>query len=83
MENGFGNGLLLYPNPTNGNFSIDLGESYQTTTIIITDLVGKVIQTQIYNESQLLNLNIEEPAGIYLLMIESGDKKAIIRLIKE
>jgi hypothetical protein len=83
MDNGFKNGLLVYPNPTNGNFSIDLGKNYQTTTIIITDLVGKVIQTQIYNESQLLNLNIEEPAGIYLLVIESGDKKAVIRLIKE
>ena len=74
---------LVYPNPTNGNFSIDLGKNYQTTTIIITDIVGKVIQTQIYNKSQLLNLSIEEPAGIYLLMIESGDKKSVTRLIKE
>jgi len=28
-------------------------------------------------------LKIEEPAGIYLLMIKSGNKKAVIRLIKE
>ncbi len=83
MESGFKNGFLLYPNPTNGNFSIDLGESYKTTTITITDLVGKVIQLQTYNKSQLLNLNIEEPAGIYLLMIESGDKKAVIKLVKQ
>ena len=74
---------LVYPNPTNGNLSIDLGESYPTTSIIITDLLGKTIQTNEFTNNQILNLKIEEPAGIYLLMIESGDKKAMIRLIKE
>jgi hypothetical protein len=75
--------VSLYPNPTNQYFSIDLGESYPTTSIIITDLLGKTIQTNEFTNNQILNLKIEEPAGIYLLMIESGDKKAVIRLIKE
>ena len=74
---------FVYPNPTNGNFSIDLGERYLTTSIIITDLLGETIQTNEFTNNQVLNLKIEEPAGIYLLMIESGDKKAVIRLIKE
>ena len=73
----------VYPNPTNGNFLIDLGESYPTTSIIITDLLGKTIQTNEFTNNQILNLKIEKPAGIYLLMIESGGKKAVIRLIKE
>ena len=83
IENDFGNELLLYPNPTNGDFSIDLGNSYQIVTITITDLSGKKILTNTYYESQLLQLKIEEPAGVYLLMIESVNKKAVIRLIKE
>ncbi len=83
VENNFGNKLLLYPNPTDGNFSIDLGETYQTVSISITDLSGKLIQSKKYNDSQLVNLSLEEPAGVYLLIIESGDKKAVIRLIKE
>ncbi|PCI93980.1 MAG: hypothetical protein COB15_15175 [Flavobacteriales bacterium] len=82
-ENSFGNDLSFFPNPTDGNFSIDLGGKYQTITITMTDLVGKIIQTKTYNESQLLNLSIEESAGIYLLVIESKDKKAVIKLIKE
>lgn len=36
-----------------------------------------------YNGSGLLNLKLEEPAGVYLLKIESGDKKAVIRVVKE
>ena len=83
IENNFWKELLLYPNPTSGDFSIDLGGKYQTVTITITNLVGKIIQSNTYNESQLLQLKIEEPAGVYLLKIESVNKKAVIRLIKE
>ena len=83
VENNFGNELLIYPNPTDGNFSIDLGQAYNAVTITITDLNGKLIQSNTYNESQLLNLRLDEPDGIYLLMIESEEKKAVIRLMKE
>lgn len=77
------NALTVYPNPTDGDFSIDLGGTFNTVTITMTDLSGKLIQSKTYNESQLLNLKIEEPAGVYLIKIESGDKKAVIRLLKE
>jgi len=75
--------IKIFPNPTNGYCSIDLGETYNTVTIIITDLNGKVIQSNTYNESQILNLNLNEPAGVYLLMIESENEETLIRLIKE
>lgn len=83
LENSFGSDLTLYPNPTDGDFSIDLGENTQLVTVIMTDLSGKVIQSTTYSNEKLLNLNIEEPAGVYLLVIESGDKRAVIRLVRE
>ncbi len=82
IENEFGQELLLFPNPTNGEFSINLGEKYNSTTITITDLSGKLILSNIYNNSQLLNLKLKEPPGVYLLIIESENKKAVIRLVK-
>ena len=83
IENNFGNNLTFFTNPNDGDFSIDLGGKYQTITITMTDLVGKIIQAKTYNESQLLNLKIEESAVIYKLVIESKDKKAVIKLVKE
>lgn len=80
IENDFGTGLLLYPNPTNGNFSVDLGNMYQNVNIRLMDLNGKLIELNSYNEGQIFNLKIEESAGVYLLQI---DKKAVIRLVKE
>ncbi len=83
IENDFGNQLLLYPNPTNGHISIDLGENLNIVTVTLTDLNGKLILSNTYNNSQLLNFKIEEPAGIYLLIIKSGNEKSVIRLVKE
>ncbi len=83
IENSFGNSFLLYPNPTAGNFSIDLGENYNSVTITLIDLKGKVIQSTNYKNNQLLYLKIDEPSGTYLLKVESGDKKAVIRLVKD
>jgi Leucine-rich repeat (LRR) protein len=75
--------LLLYPNPTDGNFTIDLGVNYESATVRVTDINGKLIQSFSYNDHQLLDIKIEEPAGVYLLMLESGDKKSVIRIVKE
>ncbi|MCF8378993.1 MAG: polysaccharide lyase family 7 protein [Bacteroidales bacterium] len=82
-ENNFGNKLQLYANPTNGKFSIDLGDNYQRVTITLKDLTGRLIQHNTYKDSQLLNIEIQEPAGIYLLIVESVDKKTVFSLVKE
>jgi hypothetical protein len=83
IENNFGSELLTYPNPTEGNFSIDLGAYYESVKVTMIDLSGKKIMTETYDNSQLINLNIDKPKGIYLLVIESKQKKAVIRLVKK
>lgn len=83
IENDFGDAFILYPNPTKGEFSVDLGQKYQTITITISDLSGRKVLSKVYNDNQTLILKLEEPAGIYLVKIESDDKKANIRLVKE
>ncbi len=83
IESDFGSELLIYPNPTKGNFTIDLGENTPSVSVTITDLRGKVLYSNSFNNSQILNSTLDEPAGIYLLQIESGEKKAVIRLVIE
>ena len=72
----------LFPNPTYGKFTIDLGKVYDYTTITITDLTGKIINSNKFYESQYLQGTVDAKVGIYLLIIESGDKKAVLPLIK-
>lgn len=83
IENGFGNKLLVSPNPTIGDFSIDLGSVYKSAEISISDINGKLIRSELSENKQVINMSLREPTGIYLLMIQAGDKTAVIRLIKD
>jgi hypothetical protein len=83
IENNFGNDLIVYPNPTNGNFSIDLGAIYENTSILITDLSGKLIESKFITQSQTINLTLEAPTGIYIVSIQAGNKNAVARLVKK
>jgi hypothetical protein len=74
---------VIYPNPTDGNFSINLVHQTESVKVTITDIVGQLLQTKTYNNQQNLNLKLNEPAGIYLLIIEANDEQEVIRLIKE
>ena len=75
--------LMVYPNPTNGNLSIDLGGNHNAISVTLTDLTGKILLSENFNERSLLDLKIEEPAGVYLLLVELSDRKTILRIVKE
>jgi len=82
FENNFTNAIVLYPNPTEGNFSIDLGENYVSAIVTITNLNGQVVQSEVHGAGQTISMKLEAPAGIYLLSIETGDKRAVLRFVK-
>ncbi|WP_107038179.1 T9SS type A sorting domain-containing protein [Brumimicrobium mesophilum] len=75
--------IVVFPNPSNGLFTINLGKILHDVKISVTDLSGKTIQSKKYKDIQQLNLKIDESSGVYLLNIETGDGKEVIRLIKE
>ncbi len=83
VENSFDQALKVFPNPTTGHFSVDLGTTYPNIAISILDLNGKLISHYNYSQAQILELELNEPAGIYLLRLEAGGQKALIRLAKE
>lgn len=83
LENDFGTYLSIYPNPTSGEFSIDLGEVYESGTVTISDVSGKIVSITDFTDRQVVELTLKEAAGVYLLIIESRNQKAVIRLVKE
>lgn len=82
IENTFGDNLIVYPNPTNGNFTIDLGNKFGNAEIQITDMLGKVIEIKSLINTQKLDLFIQEPDGTYIVTVRADNKKAIIRILK-
>lgn len=62
---------------------VDLGANYHVVTIKITDLSGKLIHSQAYNHTQMLNLNLTALAGVYLLTILSEERRAVVRVLRD
>ncbi|MBK7885771.1 MAG: T9SS type A sorting domain-containing protein [Bacteroidetes bacterium] len=83
LENSFGTTLTVYPNPTSGELSIDLGSKYNNVNVIVSNLSGQVVHIQNFNNSSLLRLNIPGEVGVYFIEVSSGDKKAKLKVMKE
>jgi hypothetical protein len=72
--------LSVYPNPSNGNFNVNVATQSQVT---ILNLLGKVIYSeQLTVGVNTINLN-HIANGIYILKAESNGNSKTIRLIKE
>ncbi|MEQ9262037.1 MAG: PKD domain-containing protein, partial [Owenweeksia sp.] len=87
-ENIISRSLAIYPNPSSGmvNISFDT-ESSDDVTLTVLDLSGKVvrmIKSSNVNGRYDDKLDISELArGSYLLKVESGDIRAIRRIVRE
>ena len=82
IENTFPENPIIYPNPTNGNVSIDLRKNYNNVIIQLNDILGRKIIEQSYNQGRVFNLNIKESPGIYFLTIVTENKRVVFRLVK-
>lgn len=83
LESNFNSSILVSPNPSQRNFLIDLGMNLASVYFTLTDINGKLIESGEYIDTQKLNLTINEPEGVYLLTLVSGENRALIRLIKK
>ena len=78
----FGN-LSLFPNPNTGIFTIDLGSVQEVIEIRISDMNGRLIQAQFSNNDQKVAIQLDQPAGMYVVSIISETKQAHIKMIKQ
>ncbi|NQY11463.1 MAG: SBBP repeat-containing protein [Flavobacteriales bacterium] len=77
------NEIVVFPNPSNGNFSIDLGDELRDCQVTITDLIGRKISENNFENSRLIDLNIDAPSGVYLITIRSAGEQVVVKLVRE
>lgn len=75
--------VKAYPNPTNENFTIDLGKEYDTIQLTIRNILGQEVHNKNYKSSRFLDLQLTEENGIYFIEIVSNNKSVILKIIKK
>ena len=83
IENGFGDDLSFYPNPTEGDLRIDLGDHFDEIIVTLKNVLGQEIQYKTYNSTERIDMSIDGESGVYFIEILSEDKKAVLRVVKE
>ncbi len=77
------NGISVYPNPANKQFTIELAGNYNKVKVTITDIAGKMIYSTTATGTQKIEVNTENFAkGVYAVQIQTADftetKKVIV-----
>jgi hypothetical protein len=72
----------VYPNPTNGNVTIELGD-LTNVSVKVTNLIGEVIYEDHKISNSTYNLYIEEAAGLYFVEISNENNKEVVKLLVE
>ena len=74
-------GLSVYPNPNNGEFTVELNNGLNKT-IEVSDLTGRVIlATQTQNDKTVVNLN-NFANGVYYVKIQSNKSVEVMKVVK-
>ncbi|ESU22320.1 hypothetical protein FEDK69T_23030 [Flavobacterium enshiense DK69] len=76
--------IVLYPNPTTGNFTVSWADALESAEIVVTDIMGKTIKTMLCQGQQEARLSLDGAAkGIYFVRLQSGQKTKQFKLVKK
>lgn len=82
-EVGNNNAISLYPNPSNGNFTLDFGKGLEgPATITIVDMLGKEVYRQdvaALTENVAVDI-VGLPGGVYMARIQEGQNNTVLRI---
>lgn len=76
--------LTMYPNPTKGNFTIDLGKEYTDVTVGIYNMLGQQISSSTYASAKTIAQEITDAAGVYFVRVSTAREGSnTFRIIKQ
>jgi len=83
-ENALSNNLLVYPNPTDGKFSIGIDNIQKSVTVRILSLTGQVIVNKQFQNTKNIQLELNQSNGIYMLeTIDEQGNKVTLKIVKQ
>ncbi|MUV04883.1 T9SS type A sorting domain-containing protein [Flavobacterium rakeshii] len=79
------NGFTIYPNPNNGNFTVEFNsDSTNDINIAVYDMRGRQIFGNAYTNTGLFSkeLNLQGvQSGVYLVNVQDGSRKEVKRIV--
>lgn len=78
--------FVLYPNPNNGVFNLELNAQSNNVDVLVHDIRGRLILNKNFSANGLINETIElndAQSGIYLVTVQDGARKITKKIVVE
>lgn len=72
----------LYPNPSSGNYQLELDKEYKDVQLEIRMMNGQVVWKKNYHQLKETSINLDCSSGVYMLYIKQGTHTQIKKLLK-
>ena len=77
------NGLVIYPNPSNGDFNVSLANGGSISVVRVMNLSGQIVK-EVSVKSNTAQISATQlAAGAYLISVETNEGTAVQRFIKQ
>jgi len=84
IQNDLGNSLKVFPNPTEGKLTIDLGEVYSVIDFELLNICGQKQKSKRFKSTDNITIDIDGKSGFYLIKIKtSSDKTVVLKVMKK
>jgi|GEM_PF-2067191 len=75
---------VVYPNPTDGNATIELDATEEQVTVRVLNALGQEMLKQTYESVNSIPLNLAgKEAGMYLVDVQTLERRSVTKLIKQ
>jgi hypothetical protein len=73
----------IHPNPSSGQFTVSLGTDFSNAEIKVYDISGRSVIKHMELKSKESNIEVNQPAGVYLLHLTVDGRESVKRIILE
>jgi len=73
--------ISVYPNPTFGNVSINIETPYKEVKVVVKDIIGNIVYSNMFYTSDKINFEIGNASSIYFAEITVDRNKIIVKKI--
>lgn len=81
VKNNIKSKFSVYPNPSSGNFKINLNGVYDEIEMSIIDITGECRINKTFTNTNTIELNTQLGKGIYFLILDFNNQKKTTKLI--
>ena len=78
LEPNESNDVIIYPNPSDGEFNIVFASVVNEALVQVFDLSGKLVYANEYSDQSTINFSIDVAPGIYYLTLDGVEEKKLV-----